>query len=291
MEHEVWSQVQEELEALSVIAAPGELEYDQEALQALHGAAGAASGAALVVELHVSGTVSGFRASAIASLTPTYPAHLPEITLRCTGHSRAQLEAHGATLRDFLQPLAGDVVLFSVYQWLQEQIPDWESDFEAHRAGVASNTSNPNVSAPDGVNAPASHVFMRQYIYFHHIYNTSKRRDIVGWADELRLCGFSVIGKPGLVCVEGPEAAVTDYVSRLRRLPWQKMQVKVTDRVEGLGGPDEVAACCAFPLLNELHTDTHGNRGNHANMGEVRAFLAQHGQEHVFTDLFGLAAP
>lgn len=77
--------------------------------------------------------------------------------------------------------------------------------------------------------------------YFHHIYNKNKRRDILQWAKELCLSGFSVPGKPGIVCVEGTKEVGTSrcsllmflqnvrtYVQRLRRLPWQAMHSKAS---------------------------------------------------------------
>ena len=43
-----------------------------------------------------------------------------------------------------------------------------------------------------------------------------------------------------------------------------------------------------YPTLQELALSAHGTRGNHANMGEVRAFLREHGDEDVFTDIFAV---
>ena len=45
--------------------------------------------------------------------------------------------------------------------------------------------------------------FSRMWIYSHHIYSKFKRRDIIAWANELTLNGFSMCGKPGMICVEG----------------------------------------------------------------------------------------
>ena len=62
--------------------------------------------------------------------------------------------------------------------------------------------------------------FAREFIKFHHIYNKHKRRDILAWAQELNLTGFSLPGKPGIVCVEGHELEVrrTKYQVRLGRI-------------------------------------------------------------------------
>lgn len=57
-------------------------------------------------------------------------------------------------------------------------------------------------------------VFSRLWIYSHHIYNKSKRKNILDWSKELGLSGFSMPGKPGIVCVEGPQSACEDFWSR-----------------------------------------------------------------------------
>ena len=68
--------------------------------------------------------------------------------------------------------------------------------------------------------------FARLWIYSHHIYNTEKRKNIVQWSEELHLNGFSLPGKPGIICVEGRESDVDEYWTRLRRLTWKRLQIK-----------------------------------------------------------------
>ena len=80
-----------------------------------------------------------------------------------------------------------------------------------------------------------SHVFR----YFHHIYSTEKRKYIVEWARELQLSGFSLPGKPGLICVEGAKADVQEYLARVKRLPWQRMQSRVSS----------VELCCVYVCI------------------------------------------
>ena len=54
-------------------------------------------------------------------------------------------------------------------------------------------------------------------IYFHHIINEGKREMVSSWAIQLRLGGYSKIGWPGLVVVEGSEEACKE-----RSLPWKR---------------------------------------------------------------------
>jgi hypothetical protein len=58
-------------------------------------------------------------------------------------------------------------------------------------------------------------------IWFHHVYSTSKRKAIVGWATELRLGGRLKSGLPGAVIAEGAPADVAEFVARVRALRWQ----------------------------------------------------------------------
>ncbi|ETL78162.1 hypothetical protein L917_20964 [Phytophthora nicotianae] len=66
----------------------------------------------------------------------------------------------------------------------------------------------------------------RRAIYFHHIIASNKRRVVKEWATELRLGGFSKIGWPGVVIVEGAEPNVQEYVRRLQHLRWKQITVR-----------------------------------------------------------------
>merc|ERR1719414_2192627 len=67
---------------------------------------------------------------------------------------------------------------------------------------------------------------IRLWIYSHHIYSMQKRKLILEWCRELALTGFSMPGKPGIVCAEGLEASVDELWTRLRKLNWKRLAVK-----------------------------------------------------------------
>lgn len=69
-------------------------------------------------------------------------------------------------------------------------------------------------------------VLGRRAIYFHHIIASNKRRVVKEWARELQLGGFSKIGWPGVVIVEGAESNVQEYVRRLQHLRWKQITVR-----------------------------------------------------------------
>ncbi|CAF1048004.1 unnamed protein product [Didymodactylos carnosus] len=73
----------------------------------------------------------------------------------------------------------------------------------------------------------------RLWIYSHHIYNIAKRRHIVNWENELRLCGFSLPSKPGNnIMIEGDDIDVNTFWSRLRSLQWKRLQIKEKEDIE-----------------------------------------------------------
>ena len=73
-------------------------------------------------------------------------------------------------------------------------------------------------------------------MYSHHIAAEGKRKAIIEWALELRLAGFSKIGWPGVVVVEGPEDGCQEYVSRLQHLNWKHFVVRGEEVLRGRPG-------------------------------------------------------
>ncbi|KAF8821486.1 putative RWD domain-containing protein 2B [Cardiosporidium cionae] len=73
----------------------------------------------------------------------------------------------------------------------------------------------------------------RRLCYSHHILASGKRRCIINWAVELQLGGFSKIGYPGVIIVEGPEHGCYEYVNRLQRLRWKHFVCRGEDIQRG----------------------------------------------------------
>jgi hypothetical protein len=57
------------------------------------------------------------------------------------------------------------------------------------------------------------------------IYSLNKRKNIIEWAKDLQLNGFSKPGKPGVICVEGNHLNVLEYLTRLKSMNWQRLTV------------------------------------------------------------------
>lgn len=71
----------------------------------------------------------------------------------------------------------------------------------------------------------------RRLIYFHHIINKTKREIVIKEAIANELCGYSKIGWPGVVVVEGEESNVQSYVRHLFSLRWQEIRVRGEEQI------------------------------------------------------------
>lgn len=127
--------------------------------------------------------------------------------------------------------------------------------------------------------------YARLWIYSHHIFSTDKRRNIIQWAHQLHLNGFSLPGKPGIICVEGEEADVDEYWTRLRHLNWKKLQIKERELLGDIKEPTATNRS-RFELFQEL-TFVHDNSGK-GDFGQLYQFLQDRHLERMFHVYFGV---
>lgn len=124
---------------------------------------------------------------------------------RCSSLSRAQQTEFQAHLNKYLvENCLGEVCVLAAVDWVKDNLL------------LFINKSLLAAASPKKESACAlpQEVFSRLWIYSHHIYNKSKRKNILEWSKELGLSGFSMPGKPGIVCVEGPQSACEEFWSR-----------------------------------------------------------------------------
>ncbi|XP_038622005.1 RWD domain-containing protein 2B [Tachyglossus aculeatus] len=205
-----------------------------------------------------------------------YPAVLPEITVRSPALGRTrQGELNGALSSHLRAGGRGEVCVLRAAEWVRE-----------HGAGYAG--AEPPAPRPPGPPAPASPaaVFTRLWIYSHHIYSKRKRRDVVDWARELALSGFSVPGRPGLVCAEGPRDACEEFWARLRRLSWKRILIR--HREDSPVAADAPESGRRFSSFEEKVFAGGAAGGNHVDLGQLYQFLKTRGCAHVFRLLFGV---
>ncbi|XP_028319943.1 RWD domain-containing protein 2B [Gouania willdenowi] len=211
-----------------------------------------------------------------------YPKVLPEIAIRCCGLSRAQQTQLQALLSaHLLNTCQGEVCVLAAVDWLKDNLEDFIK------------TSSPAAAAQQ--KDPVEEVFFtRLWIYSHHIYNKSKRKNILEWSRELGLSGFSMPGKPGIVCVEGPQTSCEDFWSRVKVLTWKKIMIRHREDIPfDRPGKDEaivqsIDSLRKFTGFEEAMFDPHGNRGNHMDLGQLYHFLNEKGCCDVFQIYFGI---
>eukprot|EP00730_Choanoeca_flexa_P002968 TRINITY_DN11248_c1_g1_i1.p2 TRINITY_DN11248_c1_g1~~TRINITY_DN11248_c1_g1_i1.p2 ORF type:complete len:284 (+),score=24.86 TRINITY_DN11248_c1_g1_i1:326-1177(+) len=270
------SDLLDELELLRSMLTTKELTIDSDILDRIEANPKLVSGIICTIHLHVTGeeTSKGI-CDIIADISRDYPERLPAIRVRS---SMLRNEAAARLCNDLQTHLnaefTGEQCLFEIFSWTQQHLADY------------TQATGPDPPLPYTQSHDRPLTIMREYVYFHHIYNMTKRKNIVSWARQAGLHGFSVCGKPGLLCAEGPEESVKEYILRLRKLSWQKMQSKAVFFAT-CEGPDWTCSA-RYPPFEELVLDAHGTRGNHANMGQVRAFLEEHDDGEVFKAIFSI---
>ncbi|PLW06904.1 hypothetical protein PCASD_23531 [Puccinia coronata f. sp. avenae] len=96
--------------------------------------------------------------------------------------------------------------------------------------------------------------------WMHHIKATGKRKNIVGWARELGIRGWSKPGYPGALVIDGPQAAVEEYSARLKALRWKAIQQRHLEvyTVPLLGSGADEGVHTDHPLhSHDPHLESH----------------------------------
>lgn len=210
---------------------------------------------------------------------------LPDITVRCSAVSRAEQSEIQTDLNKYLtESCLGELCVVAAVDWVKENLDHF----------IKKSLSTPPVPSRESASQPSQEVFSRLWIYSHHIYNKSKRKNILEWSKELGLSGFSMPGKPGIVCVEGPQSACEEFWSRVKVLTWKKIMIRhredftLNRQDEDSKAVDSFDSLRKFTGFEEAMFDPHGNRGNHMDLGQLYQFLNEKGCCDVFQIYFGI---
>ncbi|XP_056140054.1 RWD domain-containing protein 2B [Lampris incognitus] len=214
-----------------------------------------------------------------------YPNILPEITVRCTYLSRTQQSELHADLNAYLmENCQGEVCVLSAVERAKDSL---------HLYIDKTSSAEPASKNESSAQKP-SEIFSRVWIYSHHIYNKIKRKNILEWSKELGLSGFSMPGKPGIVCVEGPQTACEEFWSRVKVLTWKKIMIRhredipLNNQATDSGADESMDSLRKFTGFEEAMFDPHGSRGNHMDLGQLYKFLHEKGCCDVFQIYFGI---
>ncbi|CAF1602747.1 unnamed protein product [Adineta ricciae] len=207
----------------------------------------------------------------IIELQFVYPIHYPELPVDIhlrTYLSRESYEKFHELVKQFLKEKSSvdEPYVMEFLSWIQDHYQIFTP---------SKNTTE---------QLPMKKSYARLWIYSHHIYNTEKRRNIVNWANELHLNGFSLPGKPGIICVEGQQCDVDEYWSRLRNLTWKRLQMKEKELFDDRH--EENLRFQGFEELNSL-LDNSGK----GDFGQFHQYLQEKQLEKIFCLLSRIMNP
>lgn len=212
----------------------------------------------------------------VCNLPHEYPSVPPVVFTRSPSMDKNSHRKLNEDLTEFINGIErGEICMYSIIEWIKENLNQY---FDIK--DDTSDNSKPRQEEDT--------LFTRLWIYSHHIYSKFKRRDIIDWAEELKLTGFSLPGKPGVVCVEGYSRPVDEYWHRLRRLNWKRLAIREKDDLDI--GNDDIAKYRKFSNFEEKVFDVRGGKGReyHMDLGKFYTFLEQHGFSHIFHIYFGV---
>ena len=224
-----------------------------------------------------------FKVDVCCRLENNYPGVFPKVYVRSNDLSAQKQDQLNAELGSFMvsQLSSDELCLLSVLDWVRENA----SSFFV--TPVMVTTADSQMSDSTKLQSPTE--FCHMWLYMHHIYSKTKRRNILSLADELELTGFCLPGKPGVVCVEGDVENTKQFYSTLRRWNWKSITCRKKELIPVASGrcSDKERRFTGF---QELSFDTHGHRSGHMDMGQFRDYLTAHGLEHMFKELFGVGS-
>ncbi len=207
----------------------------------------------------------------------TYPSRHDQfrIYVRSDGFSR---EAHTRINSDLKKELEkaeeGELLAGVAVQWLQEHGQDYVSS-KATEIGTKKEESD------------KSERFSRLWIYSHHIYSKTKRKNILSLASDFELTGFCMPGKPGIICLEGVSRNCAEVWLAIRGWNWKKINVKIQEDSETTSSTLDQSR--RFDTFREIGFVKSGeSRDYHMDMGEFYSYLKEHNSDYMFREFFGL---
>lgn len=213
--------------------------------------------------------VDNYKFEIMINLPLEYPNKRPNIFVR---NSKLAREAHSKLNKDLSDHMnnleIGEPCIFSAICWIQDNGLKY-IDLKENITKAAENHAEP---------------LLRFWIYSHHIYSKTKRREIMQQANTLKLTGFCMPGKPGVICVEGKTSNVNEWWQIIRSMTWKRIVCKVIEECLDESESDFLK----FNTFEEVAFQTSSVKCNHMDMGELGKYLEKHNCSYIFKDLFGV---
>ncbi|XP_028159344.1 RWD domain-containing protein 2B [Ostrinia furnacalis] len=197
------------------------------------------------------------------NLPSLYPEEEPDIFIRCNQLNRHQETKLNYELSNFIKTNhLGEVCLYDAISWLQENIENFYAP-----SGVSEQNTVNEETADDNIK---DRNYVRLWIYSHHIYNKKKREEVVKKARELKLTGFCLSGKPGIVCIEGHNCDCYEWWKDIKSMNWKNIVIR---KSEDFSAPQN-----KFVNFEEIQL----------SMTDFSKYMDKLGFSQTFNELFGL---
>jgi len=210
--------------------------------------------------------------AATFNLPREYPAAVhPQTYIRSERFSREAQSNINRDVQTFIEAEVrlGEPSVMAIISWIQDHADTYFGDVKTEQ--------------PKAESTVLSESFSRYWIYSHHIYSKTKRKNILDMAKDYDVTGFCLPGKPGIICIEGPTKNCVDWWGVVRNWNWKRLNIKIQEELEG-----DIEDCRLFSGFVEIGEVKSGSRDCHMDMGQFQTYLQQHGCLHIFSQLFGI---
>lgn len=184
--------------------------------------------------------------------------------VRCNSiKNQTLIEINGELRKYLIDSSLDEPKIFDCLTWISEKITETEfADSE--------NVINSSAAKCDRKEI----IFERYWIYSHHIKSKFKRRNLLSLSNQLKLTGFSVSGKPGIICVEGAAEDCLEFWDSIKTWSWKQIALRHREKSETEGAISSTE-WRKFENFKEIPLDG------------IKTFLQEHNCCYAFSILFG----
>ncbi|KAL7306851.1 hypothetical protein TKK_0001012 [Trichogramma kaykai] len=213
----------------------------------------------------------------LVNLPLDYPYAEPTVYCRCSMLNRNEQSNLNNALNNFMKSqMKGEPIIYNLISWLQDNTDSFSGDSSINNS---INKSKYSKTEDESIN------FGRYWIYSHHIYSKIKRKNIVDMAKDYSLTGFSFVGKPGIICIEGSLKDCECYWQQLKVMNWHRILIKFIEK--DFDPTNDMSTYKKFSDFQEL---CFPNSDGHNDKSRLAKFLINYNLEHAFKELFGIEA-
>lgn len=200
-----------------------------------------------------------------------YPSQdLPTFMIRTDTLSKSQESLVKRAIEKFIESEVdkSEPYIYQVVSWLQDN--------------VDTIVMSPITNAPEKEAETVPVTTERVWIWSHHIYSKIKRQNILKLCKRDDLSGFMWPGKPGVICIEGPDDGVQEVVKTIKSWQWQKIKIV---KVETSKKEENFLRFKGFEEI--LTSDGLDGEGVKMDTGMFFKYLDSHQSSNMKMELFG----